>query len=536
MGCTPAAAPDQGAAAAGAAGDHARPQPDDHAGDLDAGHHRAGRHPRPRPGGLYRARQGRRRPRPGRRARRRLDRDDRRPPDDRWQPCACKRRLGLGAIDSCRPADRRGAAAAAALPLWSDPVEPEPICAAASPTSTSWSRTPAGRYVVRIGGDIDAAPRGRAQQRARGEPRRRMPPASRRRWCTAEPGALVLDFIEGRTFTPDDVRDAGNARPHRRADPARCTPEIPKHLRGPAPIFWVFHVVRDYAHTLAEAASPTSAAAAAAGAAEQLERAVGPIELVFGHNDLLAANLIDDGKRLWLVDWEYAGFNSPLFDLGGLASNSELPPPMQRGAARGLFRPARSTDELRRRSAAMTAASLLRETMWSMVSELHSHVDFDYRRLHGREPAPASTRRFAAFQAMEPRMTDLPASAKVVIVGGGIVGCSVAYHLGKTGLADVLLLERAQAHLRLDLACGRPGRPAPHQRQHHPAARLLGRALRPAGGGDRPRDRLEAERRPAPRLQRRALDRGASARRRRRTASASRCTCCRRRRRRTSGR
>ncbi len=105
-------------------------------------------------------------------------------------------------------------------------------------------------------------------------------------------------------------------------------------------------------------------------------------------------------------------------------------------------------------------------------------------------------------------MTDLPASAKIVVIGGGIVGCSTAYHLGKIGLADVLLLERAQALLRLDLARRRPGRPAPHQRQHHPAARLFRRALRPAGGGDRPRHRLEDERRPAPRLQRRALDRG----------------------------
>jgi 4-methylaminobutanoate oxidase (formaldehyde-forming) len=39
---------------------------------------------------------------------------------------------------------------------------------------------------------------------------------------------------------------------------------------------------------------------------------------------------------------------------------------------------------------------------------------------------------------------DLPSSAKVVIVGGGIVGCSVAYHLGKMGWSDVLLLERAK--------------------------------------------------------------------------------------------
>jgi sarcosine dehydrogenase len=45
-------------------------------------------------------------------------------------------------------------------------------------------------------------------------------------------------------------------------------------------------------------------------------------------------------------------------------------------------------------------------------------------------------------------MSELPASAKIVIVGGGIVGCSVAYHLGKMGLTDVILLERGK------LTCG----------------------------------------------------------------------------------
>jgi 4-methylaminobutanoate oxidase (formaldehyde-forming) len=45
-------------------------------------------------------------------------------------------------------------------------------------------------------------------------------------------------------------------------------------------------------------------------------------------------------------------------------------------------------------------------------------------------------------------MSTLPSSAKIVIVGGGIVGCSVAYHLGKMGLTDVLLIERGR------LTCG----------------------------------------------------------------------------------
>jgi len=41
-------------------------------------------------------------------------------------------------------------------------------------------------------------------------------------------------------------------------------------------------------------------------------------------------------------------------------------------------------------------------------------------------------------------MSTLPSSAKIVIIGGGIVGCSVAYHLGKVGLTDVLLLEQGK--------------------------------------------------------------------------------------------
>ena len=81
----------------------------------------------------------------------------------------------------------------------------------------------------------------------------------------------------------------------------------------------------------------------------------------------------------------------------------------------------------------------------------------------------------------------------------------------QAGLDRRAAARAGQADLRLDLACRRPRRPAAHQRQHHPAARLLGRALRAAGGRDRPGHRLEDERRPAARLQRRALDRGQAA-------------------------
>jgi thiamine kinase-like enzyme len=211
----------------------------------------------------------------------------------------------------------------------------------------------------------------------------------------AEPGAMVFRYIEGRTLTPADVRAPAMLE---RILPLlhKCHRELPRHFRGPAPMFWVFQVVRDYAARLREDGSRmVPELPRLLAAAERLEKTVRPIELVFGHNDLLAANLIDDGARLWLVDWEYGGFNSPLFDLGGLASNNELPPEQEDRLLEAYFeRPL--SDDLRLRYAAMKCASLLREAMWSMVSEIHLRIEFDYQ-AYTAENLARFERAYAAF-------------------------------------------------------------------------------------------------------------------------------------------
>jgi len=231
------------------------------------------------------------------------------------------------------------------------------------------------KYVVRTGGDIPVHGIVRASElaAARAAEAAGISPAV----VYAEPGIMVMTFIEGRTFTPEDVRNPANLAPL--VDLIRrCHRDVALHLRGPAPMFWPFHVVRDYAHTLREGESRHCALLPdLLQLAQELEAAVGPIDVVFSHNDLLAANILDDGKRLWLLDWDYAGFNSPLFDLGGLASNSEMPTEMAEDVVSTYFgRPV--DDALRVKSSAMTATSLLRETLWAMVSEIHSTVDFDY--------------------------------------------------------------------------------------------------------------------------------------------------------------
>jgi thiamine kinase-like enzyme len=143
-------------------------------------------------------------------------------------------------------------------------------------------------------------------------------------------------------------------------------------------MFWVFHVIRSYAGSLREGRSQRVEQLEDLQArADLLERTVGPIEVVYGHNDLLAANFIDDGERLWLVDWDYGGFNSPLFDLANLASNNEYPPELEARLLAAYFGEAAGAGLLHRFSA-MKCASLLREAMWSMVQEIHSTLDFDY--------------------------------------------------------------------------------------------------------------------------------------------------------------
>ena len=260
------------------------------------------------------------------------------------------------------------------LSCWHGPVDPQPV--AGGITNTNFSVVDQGRrYFVRIGNDIPEHGIVRANELAANLAAHAagVAPAV----IHSEPGALVLEFIPGRTFTAADARNPRNLE--RIVDLLkRCHRGIPEYLRGPGAMFWVFHVVRDYAHTLnADNSRHRSRLPELLGTAARLEKALGPVDIVFGHNDLLPTNFIDDGERLWLVDWEYAGFNSPLFDLAGLASNNEFPADLSLRLLESYY--GRVVDrELKRRFAAMNAASLLRETMWSMVSEIHSKLDFDY--------------------------------------------------------------------------------------------------------------------------------------------------------------
>ena len=262
----------------------------------------------------------------------------------------------------------------AGLPCWQSEIDIEPL--SGGMTNLNYKVTDGGeQYVVRFGEDDPVHLISRENEIA--SCRAAFETGVSPELVYHESGILVVRFIEGKVFEEADVRVDQNLE-RIVALLKRLHREAPGHFNGVAVMFWVFQVLRHYNNLLVQGKSAHAARLpelATIGA--ELEAAVGPVEIVFGHNDLLPANFIDDGDKIWLIDFDYAGFNSPLFDLSNLASNNELSDLQERKMLERYFDAAPDRATLGSYHA-MKCASLLRETMWSMVSELNSRVDMDF--------------------------------------------------------------------------------------------------------------------------------------------------------------
>jgi thiamine kinase-like enzyme len=173
-------------------------------------------------------------------------------------------------------------------------------------------------------------------------------------------GVLVTRFVEG---------EVG------RADPATVGALLKRLHWAPAVAgrFDSFRVVEAYAATATgRGRSLPDAYGPAHELACQIEarRAAAPV--VTCHNDLLAANFIDDGGRIWIVDWEYAGMGDPFFDLANFAVNNGL----DEEGERALLKAYGSTDT--RALTLMRFMSDFREAMWGVVQQAISELDFDF--------------------------------------------------------------------------------------------------------------------------------------------------------------
>ena len=223
-------------------------------------------------------------------------------------------------------------------------------------------------------------------------------------------GPHVVDFVEPEGWLVTGFVEGAIPPPERLREPAQLE-RVAAALRsfhGGAAIpgrFDALEVVEAYRDTaVARGATLPDAFADAHDLARRIaERRAGQ-EPRPCHNDLLNANFIDDGERLVIVDWEYAGMGDPFFDLANFSINHELD-----AEGRAVLLAAYTGDASAEGLAAldlMRFMSDFREAMWGVVQGVVSELDFDFgayatehfERMERTATSPGSARRCSALR------------------------------------------------------------------------------------------------------------------------------------------
>jgi thiamine kinase-like enzyme len=183
-----------------------------------------------------------------------------------------------------------------------------------------------------------------------------------------EKGLMVVRYIDAVTYQESDVRANREACVDMIK---RCHRDMGKRVGGQSAIFWVFQILRDYAVTLNSAKHGRFQEIPRwMRILDGLEAAQVPLPIIFGHHDLLPTNFMDDGKRLWLIDWEYGAFGTAMFDLANIAAANSFDENLENQMLHQYFGSVPDLATLRAYHA-MKVAAALREAMWGMISELH---------------------------------------------------------------------------------------------------------------------------------------------------------------------
>jgi thiamine kinase-like enzyme len=186
-------------------------------------------------------------------------------------------------------------------------------------------------------------------------------------------GYLVTRFIEGRPIPEDEMR--GPERLRAVGDTLRRIHDGPA-IPGLFVPFRIVEAYRALASSRGVRIPPEYDLAQAIARRIELACLTAPVELRPCHNDLLNANFIDDGARIRIVDWEYAGMGDPFFDLGNFSINHELEPEADAAlleAYAGEVRPAALA-----RITLMRVLSDFREAMWGVLQQGISTLDVDF--------------------------------------------------------------------------------------------------------------------------------------------------------------
>jgi thiamine kinase-like enzyme len=189
----------------------------------------------------------------------------------------------------------------------------------------------------------------------------------------AESGALVLDWIDGRTMS--------NGAFQAPAMPLRIAESLRRLHAGPRfrDDFNMFRLTEFYLRVVDDRSVrvpdgyrgelPKVALIEAALAAH-------PLPTVPCHNDLLAENYLDDGSKLWIVDYEYSGNNDPTFEIGNTAQELGFDAARQDELCEAYF--GEATPDLLARMRLQMIMSDVGWTLWAAIQAAISSIDYDF--------------------------------------------------------------------------------------------------------------------------------------------------------------
>ncbi len=188
-----------------------------------------------------------------------------------------------------------------------------------------------------------------------------------------ETGAFALEWIDGRTMSIERFREPGT--------PARIAAALRQLHAGPRfrDAFDMFRLSEYYLGVVDDRSIRIPG-----GYRDELPKvalieaalAANPLPTVPCHNDLLAENYLDDGTRLWIVDYEYSGNNDPTFELGNTAQELGFDDARQEQLCAAYF--GEATPALLARMRLQMIMSDVGWTLWAAIQAAISSIDYDF--------------------------------------------------------------------------------------------------------------------------------------------------------------
>jgi thiamine kinase-like enzyme len=188
-----------------------------------------------------------------------------------------------------------------------------------------------------------------------------------------EYSVMVIEFLNGKTMSKDSLNETGM--------PTRMAQAIKKLNQGPRfySDFNMFRLTKYYLKICKERkVLIPDGYHERMSTVTRIEKAmnVKPLPTVPCNNDLLAENYIDDGKQLWLIDYEYSGNNDPTFELGNTCQEMQFNEEQINEVCAGYF--GVSTPEMISRMKLNMIMSDAGWGLWAAIQAKISTIEFDF--------------------------------------------------------------------------------------------------------------------------------------------------------------